>query len=148
MASITTHCKFVLPPSNKTFHGSSLHIITPSNSYHWYNKSIFVMVQRWEKEAECEVCEIQCERWVSGFTDCKQRHSKGREVVLWLQWVWTWISNWALCLVPLILGYLTRAIRLWQASFIPLVNPSPFGLFKLSQAQELQRNLLVCVLLM
>lgn len=129
------------------------HVSVTSFRYFWQktgyiwvqsNEGNWSLVQGWEKEAEPQMCEIWCQWWVSGFTDCKQRYTKGREVVLWLQWIWAWISNWTLCLTfffsPLYQIPHTRLIEIiWPLtgslfcqlhfSWLLFFNPQFFTLF-------------------
>lgn len=56
------------------------------------------MMQGGKEEAELKMCEVWCQWRVPSFADCKQRYTKGREIILWLQWIWEWIPNWTLCL--------------------------------------------------
>lgn len=60
---------------------------------HFPQMIICLLVQGWEEEAERKMCEIWCQWRGSGAVDCKQRHSKGGKIVLWLQWLWERIPN-------------------------------------------------------
>lgn len=99
MASTITHRKLTSIP--KFYFLPFVCILLPTLSC-WllcqYSLSYWNLVQGWEKEAEPKMCKIRCQWWESGFTDCKQRHTKRGAIVLWLQWIWERISNWAFCL--------------------------------------------------